>query len=142
MRPFLLPAAAALALLIGVAHSYLGERYILIRLLRLDLPRLFGSDWFTKRTLRFAWHVTTIAWWGFAALLLTLPATGEVASRLAVLWVVVGVFGVSGGVALVASRGRHLSWIVFLAIALLAAAAACASTAETVQLQLTALMAA
>lgn len=64
------PAAvvgAALALGVGAAHSYLGERYILIRLFRRpDLPHLFGSDLFTRRTLRFAWHLTTLAWWGFA----------------------------------------------------------------------------
>lgn len=64
-------AAAFLLFLIGVVHSYLGERYILIRLFRRDnLPKLFGSDWFTKRTLRFAWHLTTIAWWGYGAMLL------------------------------------------------------------------------
>jgi hypothetical protein len=65
-------AAAVLLVAIGAAHSYLGERYILIRLFRLfrrDLPKLFGSDWFTKRTLRFAWHITTVMFWGFAALL-------------------------------------------------------------------------
>ena len=38
-----------------------------------DLPRLFGSDWFTRRTLRFAWHITSVAWLGFAALLVAGP---------------------------------------------------------------------
>ncbi len=51
----LLVAAALLAAGVGAAHSYLGERYILTRLFRRqDLPKLFGSDWFTRRTLRFA----------------------------------------------------------------------------------------
>ena len=55
-----------LLLIIGIIHSYLGEKYLLIRLFRRDdLPKLLGSDWFTKRVLRFAWHLTTIAWWGF-----------------------------------------------------------------------------
>ncbi|MBA7630226.1 MAG: hypothetical protein GH143_08270 [Calditrichaeota bacterium] len=45
---------AVLTFAIGLAHSYLGERYILIRLFRRsNLPQLFGSDDFTKRTLRF-----------------------------------------------------------------------------------------
>lgn len=57
-----LTAAAVLLLLIGLAHSYLGERYIFVRLFRLELTKLFGSDWFTERTLRFAWHLTTVAW--------------------------------------------------------------------------------
>ena len=53
--------AALLAVLLAVAHSSLGERFILIRLLRRqDLPRLFGSDRFTRGTLRFAWHLTSV----------------------------------------------------------------------------------
>lgn len=58
---------------VGVVHSVLGERYILVRLFRrTDLPKLFGDTTFTTRTLRFAWHITTVAWWGFAAILLML----------------------------------------------------------------------
>ncbi len=61
----MLIAAATLLFLTGVAHSYLGERYILMRLFRLDnLPQLFGGTSFTTGTLRFVWHLTTVAWWG------------------------------------------------------------------------------
>jgi hypothetical protein len=113
-------AAGCLAGLLGVAHSILGERYILIRLFRReDLPRLFGSGWFTRRTLRFAWHLTTIAWWGFAALLVMTARDLEV-TRANVLLVIAVTFGASGAVTALASRGRHLAWVVFLAIALLA----------------------
>ena len=106
---------AALALGVGVAHSYLGERFILRRLLRRpDLPPLFGSDVFTRRTLRFAWHVTSIAWWGLGAVLLLLAA--EASSR-TIGAAVALTFGVTGVVTAVASRGRHLAWIVFLVIA-------------------------
>jgi hypothetical protein len=56
----LLYAAAALIALLGLAHSVLGEQYILIRLFRRDLPKLFGGPEFTWRTLRFAWHLTTV----------------------------------------------------------------------------------
>ena len=104
--------AAFLLVAIGVAHSYLGERYILTRLLRRDLPKLFGDDTFTKKTLRFAWHVTTIAWWGFAALLVFGLDTPR-----ASLQIVAATFAATGLVALLASRGKHLSWIVFFAIA-------------------------
>jgi hypothetical protein len=56
---------------VGIVRSVFGERYILVRLFRrTDLPRLFGGTRFTTRTLRFAWHITTVAWWGFAAILL------------------------------------------------------------------------
>lgn len=62
--------ATGLIFFVGLAHSFLGEKFIVRRLLRLDLPKLFDSDSFTKRTIRFAWHLTTIAWWGFAVLLI------------------------------------------------------------------------
>lgn len=116
-----LAAAAVLAVILGMAHSYLGERYILIRLFRREnLPALFGGDWFTKRTLRFAWHLTSVAWWGFAALLWLQSGvrTGEpaVLGRNA-LAVIAATFLVSAVITFAASRGRHLAWIVFLAMA-------------------------
>ena len=111
--------AAGLAVLIAIVHSVLGERYILMRLFRRgELPRLFGSDWFTRRTLRFVWHITSIAWIGFAALLVLL-ASDAAPGPGALLTVIAATFFSTALVAGLASRGRHLSWIVFLAIALL-----------------------
>jgi hypothetical protein len=108
-------AAAGLASLLALAHSYLGERYILMRMFRRDgLLRLFGGTEFTKRTLRFAWHLTSIAWLSLAAILVKLNS--HVPSRAELGLLLVGTFGVSGLVVFVGSRGRHLSWVVFLAI--------------------------
>jgi hypothetical protein len=111
--------AAGLVLLLAVAHSYLGERYLLVRLLRRsDLPKLLGRVEFTKQTLRFAWHITSIAWLGLATLLLLMSSAPGAAYR-AQARVIAAVFGLSGVAALLGSRGRHLSWIVFFAIAAL-----------------------
>jgi len=111
--------AAGLAALLALGHSYLGERYVLMRLFRRDgLPMLFGGTRFTKQTLRFAWHLTSIAWLALAAILVKLNS--HVPSRAELGLLLVGTFGVSGVIALVGSRGRHLSWVVFLAIAALA----------------------
>ena len=111
----LLYLAAFLAVALGVAHSYLGERYILTRLFRRsDLPKLFGGSEFTTRTLRFAWHITTVAWLGFAALLLhagrgDLTVSGTLK--------IIGIMSiVSGLLPLLLTRGRHLSWLVLFAI--------------------------
>lgn len=118
MNSGLLVAAALLALT-AVAHSALGERYILRRLFRRgDLPPLFGSDWFTRRTLRFAWHVTSVAWLGLAGALVVLADDGAPA-RDTLLRIVAATFAASAAIAALGSRGRHLSWIVFTAIALL-----------------------
>ena len=111
--------AAVLLVLVGIAHSYLGERYILIRLFRReDLPKLFGSTQFTIRTLRFAWHLTTIAWWGYAAILIHLTQ-GTILRH--VVATIVGItFLVTGIVTLAASRGKHLAWPVFILIGIIA----------------------
>lgn len=115
----LLLSAAALAVVLGAAHSWLGERYILIRLFhRADLPALFGSDLFTKRTLRFAWHLTTLAWWGLASILFLAAGPGSIDARLrAMLDMVALTFLLSGLIGLVWTRGRHVAWVVFALIA-------------------------
>jgi len=113
----MLLAAAALTILVGLAHSYLGEKYILIRLFRRPLPKLFGDDTFTKHTLRFTWHITTVAWFGFAVLLVCLHV-GE-ASDANVLYIVGTTSAISAIVALVGSRGRHLSWVAFSVISVI-----------------------
>ena len=116
--------AALLCFLLGLAHSVLGERYILIRLFRSEtLPKLFGNDWFTRQTLRFAWHITTVMAWGFGALLL-FAARPEVAFGSALLWIISATFALCGLLALGFTRARHLSWIVFFAIAVLTCLAA------------------
>jgi hypothetical protein len=110
-----LEIAATLIFALGAAHSYLGERYLLMRLFRRDsLPKLLGGTEFTKQTLRFAWHLTTVAWWALALLLLQAAQGGLTAtSAVQVIgWTAI----VSGLFPLVFTRGRHLSWIVMLAI--------------------------
>ena len=115
----LLLLAAALLCFLGVAHSYLGERYILIRLFRrTDLPALLGSDAFTKHTLRFAWHLTTVLAFGFAAILVVLASPGGEAGR-NIATIISATCALCGIVAFAGARGRHLSWIAFFAIAAL-----------------------
>lgn len=112
----MLQTAATLLFLIGIIHSVLGERYILIRLFRTDkVPHLFGSDLFTKGTLRFAWHMTTIGWWGFAWLLLAVASGSDI--QHAVLQTVAVVFLLTGVLAFAFTRGRHISWLVFWSVA-------------------------
>ncbi len=52
--------AALLAVLVGIAHSLLGERNILEPVLKLrDLPAIQGSRDYMEWTLRAAWHLTS-----------------------------------------------------------------------------------
>ncbi|MFW5431349.1 MAG: hypothetical protein ACKE5M_03010 [Methylophilaceae bacterium] len=111
----LLYIAAFFTFTIGVVHSVLGERYILVRLFRRDnLPKLFGGTKFTVQTLRFAWHITTIAWWGFSAILILLANQSFTFHSLSM--VLAATFLTTSAIALVGSRGQHVSWIVFLFI--------------------------
>lgn len=107
--------ASALVFITGLAHSYLGERYILIRLFESEqLPKLFGGTEFTKGTLRFVWHITTLVWWGIAYILFSVARASisqdEVLS-------VIGVTSLlSAALPLYFTRGKHLSWLVFLTV--------------------------
>ena len=117
----LLLISSILTIIIAIAHSWLGEKYIIIRLLRRNnLPKLFDSDTFTKQILRFAWHLTTIAWWGLAAVQLFLSGffTG-LNIPWAILLAISITFLASAILSLIFTRGRHFSWIVFLAISIL-----------------------
>jgi hypothetical protein len=114
--------AALLIFLTGLAHSYLGERYLLMRLFKRDnLPKLLGSTDFTIGTLRFAWHITTVAWWAIAGLL-ALAAQGQLTPA-AVLQVIAAAALASAALPLFFTRGKHLSWVVFLLVAMLVLAA-------------------
>lgn len=116
----LLYAAALLLIGTGIAHSLLGERYVLRRIERLEnLPRLMlGGREQMSRVLRFAWHITTVAWLGLATVLL-LMAHDRLSHRNVSL-VIAATFIVSALASGIPSRGRHLSWIFFLAIGLIA----------------------
>jgi hypothetical protein len=109
--------AAVLFVLLGIAHSYLGERFILIPLFkRGHLPKIFNSDLLTERTLRFAWHLLTVAWFALAAILLT-PEI--LSSNTAIAKIISIVSLTSSIISFVIARGRHFSWIFFLAISVL-----------------------
>ena len=110
----LLIVASILLVICGLAHSVLGERYILIRLFKRDnLPQLFGGDAFTKGTLRFAWHITSLAWFGFAVLLVLLPDSTVVRLTVCI------IFAISGLFSAYYTKGKHLSWPVFFIISAL-----------------------
>jgi len=111
--------ASTLLLLTGIAHSYLGERYILIRLSKRDnLPKVLGSTAFTIGTLRFVWHLTTVAWTALAYLLFS-ASSGPIPKDQ--LLTAIGTASiVSAAFPLYFTRGKHLSWVVFIAVGAMA----------------------
>jgi hypothetical protein len=93
---------------LAVLHSALGERRLLGPLFAAALPRhaLPLGRAFTQRTLRFAWHLLSVAWLALAWIV----AHEENAAAL----VPVGAtLLASGALAFVVSRGRHFAWALF-----------------------------
>jgi hypothetical protein len=108
----MLTAAAVILCLLAIAHSALGERFIISRLLRRnDLPKIFGSASFTAQTLRYCWHLTSVMGFGIAYLLIQI-GHGDPAAAL-VRTLAVTMF-LSAALAIVVTRGRHLSWVGFI----------------------------
>jgi hypothetical protein len=114
----LLFVAGALTGLLGAAHSLLGERLLLGPLFKhSDLPELLGSRLFARRTLRFAWHLTTVLLAGIGLLVVALSFTQVEPQTVWLLRCFSIVFAICSIVSLVGARARHFSWIVFLVIA-------------------------
>lgn len=99
------PIVGSLLVLIAVLHSVLGEVVIVRPLVHVRSWEGPLPWWQTRRIVRFAWHLTTFAWLGLAAI-----AFG------ASLGVTIAVVAfASAALAFVMFRG-HLSWPLFFAI--------------------------
>ena len=113
MTIWLIVGALTLTILAGL-HSYIGETRLLQQLMALsNLPILEGSMDYTKAVLRWAWHLTSLAWVGFAGILIALTQI-PLDARPMIGIVLAGCLGLSAIIAFVATRGRHLAWVFFL----------------------------
>ena len=109
--------AAVLTFLLGATHSLLGQRYIVRPLFGAELPKLLGSSRFMRNTMWFGWHLTTLLMWGVAALLFNMSlGTGSFISARAIIGCM---FVACAVLSLLATRGKHFSWVVFGIIAAL-----------------------
>ena len=117
---FWLLGAGLLAILIGLAHSVLGEWLLLGPLFaRGELTKLVGSRTFARRTLRFAWHVTTVLLVGIGGVVLYLAFSTVQTQTSSILRSLAIIFAVCSALSLIGARGKHFSWWVFLVIAAL-----------------------
>src|SRR5882762_9311633 len=119
--------AALIAFILGVVHSYMGEKYLVSPILRSEhlITALSGSVGLKKVALRVCWHFATIAMWGAATTLVVLSSlpfnrTSMVVVRIISLTFVAYTLLVflTPGLRLVYLT-RHLAWVAFLAIAAL-----------------------
>jgi len=116
----MLLVAGLLSALIGIAHSVLGERFLLGPLFeRGDLPKLLGSAAFARRTLRFTWHLTTVLLLGIGVMVMILSLAPLDSQSACILRVLAITFAVCSLLSLIGARARHFSWWVFLIISVL-----------------------
>jgi hypothetical protein len=112
--------AGLLSALIGIAHSVLGEKLLLGPLFeRGDVPALFGSTTFARRTLRFAWHLTTVLLIGIGTVVMALSIPQVDPQPAWILQVLAATFATCSLLSLIGARAKHFSWWVFLIIAAL-----------------------
>ena len=116
-------SAAALVFIIGLAHSWLGERMLFRHLRRGGLVPDGGQPGlreFQTRILWASWHVVTALAWALVVVLLWLaqPTVRALSGGL-VEAAIAAALAVSGGLVLLSNRGRHPAWIALLAAAAL-----------------------
>lgn len=116
-------AAGALAFIVGLVHSVLGERLV-FRRLRDDkaLVTTVGGSLLHEAHVRIlwaTWHATTVLGWCVAAILvwLALPAAGP--APLALTAAIVAAMSASAALVLVGTRGKHPGWVGLSGVALL-----------------------
>ncbi len=124
MNPFLI-AAASLAVITGLIHSFLGERFVFRRcrlsgVVPTDGGSLLHED--HVRILWATWHAASVLGWCVAAVLLQLAfhprleeyGGGVIARTIAVFMLL------SAVLVFIGTRGRHLGWLGLSGVAALA----------------------
>jgi hypothetical protein len=109
--------AGILAVFISAVHSWLGENRLIGPLLALEHREGPLARGFMRRIVRYAWHITSIAWTGMGLVLLVLAQSPLEPTGRFVTGVIGATFLVMGAMTLIAGRGKHLAWLVFLVIA-------------------------
>ncbi|AVO37163.2 hypothetical protein [Pukyongiella litopenaei] len=115
----MLSAAAICLVLVGAMHSFLGGLRLISPLLaRPDFPSILGSQRNARLTLFFGWHALTVFWWAQAYVLWTIATEPSRAIHATLLTLAIASCMLACA-AIIASRGRHLSWVFFLPITIL-----------------------
>lgn len=116
-------AAGVLMILIGIAHSVIGEILIFRQLRAGTIVPLLAPPPLRERHLRILWanwHLTSALGWGLAALLMLIAVAPDPSSY-ALQVRTIAVATLAGSLlVLYATRGRHPGWIGLLVAAVLA----------------------
>ena len=115
----MLIVGALLFLAVSIMHSLLGGQRLIAPICVLkDLPAILGSRRDTELTLTIGWHLLSVFWVYLAGLLLSIHFA--VSAFQSILVESLGVLSILCGVmALVMSRGKHLSSVIFVPLGLI-----------------------
>jgi predicted membrane channel-forming protein YqfA (hemolysin III family) len=97
---FWLSAASMVAT--GFAHSFFGERRIIMPILASGIP--VATHPLGRFVIRFAWHLTTVLMLLCAVTALLPDVPHRLVALTATAWLVVGLFDA------IASKGKHIGW--------------------------------
>ena len=118
-------AAGALAFMVGLVHSILGERLVFSRMRAAGLIPTNGGTVLLERHVRIlwaTWHVVTAIGWCIAALLIWLSLSSPShAAQSVIAPAVVASMAVSSLLVLVGTKGRHPGWVGLAGVAILTA---------------------
>ena len=114
MRDLALQAAGALAILVALGHGAIAELRVFAKT-RIEPQR-------ARNLLRFVWQASTVDWIGIGVLLIAAPCLGSAVAREWVVAVAVVVCGYAALANALASRGRHVGWILMSCVVALALA--------------------
>jgi hypothetical protein len=103
MRDLALQAAGVLAILVAIAHGIIIERKV--------FPRARIEPQGTRGLLRMLCQASTLDWIAIGLLLNAVPALGSDALRQGIIAVAVVVYGYAAIGNAIATRGRHIGWL-------------------------------
>jgi hypothetical protein len=103
MRDLALQAAGVLAMVVAIFHGAIGELRV-FRRTRIEPQR-------ARTLLHLIFQATTVDWIGVGVLLIAAPWLGSPAARHWIIAVAVVVYGYAAVANAVASRGRHVGWM-------------------------------
>jgi hypothetical protein len=116
-------AAGTVAIIVGFAHSVLGEVLVFRRMRRDGLIPTDGGTALQERHVRIiwaSWHALTVLGWLVAAILFWLAAGSSLDQADSFLGEAIAVAMVaSSGFVLIGTKGKHPGWIGLLAVAIL-----------------------
>jgi hypothetical protein len=112
MRDLALQAAGVLAILVAIAHGAIAELGVFAK-------SHIEPRW-TRRLMRMVWQASTVDWIAIGVLLIAAPALGSEVARRWVVAVAVVVYTYAAVGNALATRGRHVGWLLMGCVVALA----------------------